>query len=597
MRKRYLALIASSGAPALDRSLCAAVAAKCPELAKIGFVGDACFFLANCQTITFERGKGFVVGTLFRRDGRRGAVQQVGPPDDDPSHDPVENLLSRYWGGYVAFLSDPAGKTLTILRDPSGFLPCYYVLGKGVVVVASDIELLIRSGFLSPQVDWVAISAHLLADHHRSARTSLIGVTELLGGEALVAGPQGIELKQAWNPWDFTPRSSEICDARVARQELRRTVEMCVAEWAREFRHIAIGVSGGLDSSIVAACVHSAGVPLSCLTLATKDPSGDERTYARLVAGAFEATLTESIEDIGEVDLSVSAAAHLPRPVARAFAQAGNRKFIELARRTGADAFFSGAGGDNVFCALQSVAPLADRLLRGSSIKGLWQSARDISRLSDHGVPLLLALGFRRAWFRDAQFRWPRDQTFLTGNCIDAGESVGSHPHLFCPPGTLPGKAAHIAQIIGIQNHLEGFERELSYPNLAPLMSQPIIELCLRIPTWLWCSGGINRAPARGAFADRLPPELITRQLKGSPGSFLYELFAANRRFIRELLADGLLARQDIIDRDAVVRAIDDPRAEMTGKIRRIMSLVDVEVWAGSWSRPPSQATGSTGGL
>lgn len=592
MRKRYLALVSASGAPTLDRSLRAIVAAKCPELAEIETVGEACFFLANCQPLQFERGEGFVVGTLFRREGGHGSVQKVGSPDDDPSSDPVGDLLSRYWGGYVAYLTNPAGTTFTILRDPSGFLPCYYVRQNGIVVVASDIELLIRSGFLRPQVDWAAIGAHLLADHHRSPRTSLVGVTELLGGEALVVGPQGIGTIQAWTPWKFASRNSEIRDPRVAQQELRHVVEKCVAEWAREFRHIVIGVSGGLDSSIVASCVHSAGVPFSCLTLATKDPGGDERIYARLVARAFGARLTESIEDVSEVDLNVSAASHLPRPLARAFAQAGNRKLVDLARQAGADAFFSGGGGDNVFCALQSVAPLADRILRGGLIKGVWQSARDISRLSDHGVPLLLALAFRRAWLRRAQFRWPRDRTFLTDACIEAAESVSWHPHLMCPPGAIPGKAAHIAQIIGIQNHLEGFERELGYPNLSPLMSQPVVELCLRIPTWLWCADGINRAIARRAFVDRLPEELLRRRLKGNPGSFLFELFRANRLLIRRLLADGLLVRHGIVDRQSVVSAIDDPRSEMTGKIRRIMSLVDVEVWAGSWSNPASRVNG-----
>ena len=50
---------------------------------------------------------------------------------------------------------------------------------------------------------------------------------------------------------------------------------------------------------------------------------------------------------------------------------------------------------------------------------------------------------------------------------------------------------------------------------ISPLFSQPLVELCLRIPTYVLTHGGWDRAVARRAFYDDLPPEIRNRRHKG----------------------------------------------------------------------------------
>src|SRR3546814_372940 len=116
----------------------------------------------------------------------------------------------------------------------------------------------------------------------------------------------------------------------------------------------------------------------------------------------------------------------------------------------------------------------------------------------------------------------------------------------------------------------------------SPLLSQPIVECCLSIPTWLWCKGGRNRAVARDAFAARLPPILLERRSKGSFDGFCAHLLHANRTLIGDMLMDGVLAEQELIARDQLIRALQDPfpSGETIGQI---LALVDAECWAASW--------------
>lgn len=147
------------------------------------------------------------------------------------------------------------------------------------------------------------------------------------------------------------------------------------------------------------------------------------------------------------------------------------------------------------------------------------------------------------------------------------------------PESVLPGSSNHVAWLVGTQNHIEGFNRERSHPTLWPLLAQPLVELCLRIPSWMWCAGGHNRMIARRAFADVLPRSIIERRSKGTPDSFVVELFEHNRTRLCELLEDGQLAAHDLVDLPEISRQLRDSRPVHGLGYWRIMTLADVEAW------------------
>jgi asparagine synthase (glutamine-hydrolysing) len=95
---------------------------------------------------------------------------------------------------------------------------------------------------------------------------------------------------------------------------------------------------------------------------------------------------------------------------------------------------------------------------------------------------------------------------------------------------------------------------------LHPLFSQPVVEACLAIPSWEWRAGGIDRAVARQAFAADLPEEILRRRTKGGPDGFCAEIIRHHHARIRARLLDGALARQGILDRVAVEKALGADR-------------------------------------
>lgn len=584
MHARYVALIAPDAEPhALALRDMAAGLRNLPDFDLV-FEADGVMIFADGARHMMLSSHGVLLGTLFAGSEEPRLVETLSLADwAQISASAGKSLIDRFWGGYVAIMRDEASHAVHVVRAPLGDLPCYYLQKQGVTIVASDVEGLMAAKLLSPAIDWSFIAGHVLREHFRPSATGLSGITELLGGTRLSVTGSNRHIEQLWSPWAFAGRDAQIADEAAAIDRVRETTRACVNAWGTKFQHIVLGVSGGLDSSIVAACLARGDTPVSCLTLATQDAGGDERLYARDLATHLGIPLREDFEDLALVHLDRSDASHLPRPLARAFAQSGDRLSLRLAAHVGADAFFSGAGGDNVFCYLPSAAPIADRLLAHGVSAGVVRTMRDVSRLTDSSIWKAATMGIRRAWFRERGYIWPCNATFLTEKATARALAPGHHPWLDAPRHALPGKAAHIAWLIGIQNHLEGFNRERTHAMVAPLLSQPLVELCLRIPSWMWCAGGWNRSIARSAFARDLPKSIIERRSKGSPGSFVIEIYEARRRAVRALLADGLLAQAGLVDVDSLIAVIDDPRPVRANHYSRIMGLVDVEVWLRAW--------------
>jgi asparagine synthase (glutamine-hydrolysing) len=134
-----------------------------------------------------------------------------------------------------------------------------------------------------------------------------------------------------------------------------------------------------------------------------------------------------------------------------------------------------------------------------------------------------------------------------------------------------------------IQNISDGKERLSLAPVYYPLLSQPLVELCLRIPSWMWISGGRNRALARDAFAVSLPPAILTRRSKGDFTAFCGSIYARNRTVLVEHILGGWLSDQGLLDRTAVEAYLADPTPARDYGFYRLLEIAAVETWARSW--------------
>lgn len=492
-------------------------------------------------------------------------------------------LAAQCWGSYLLLELGDKATTSSLTRSAFGDHPCFWIEERRAVLAASSPALLRSFAETQLRIDWDELGQHLLAPQMRTEATCLEGVRELPGGCTLEVGPDKIEVRRDWSPWPFVRQQDPGLDRETAARRVANAVDGAVAARCRSLTRPVLLLSGGIDSSTVAAALKQSGTPFASLTMVTRQKSGDEREYARAVAERTGSPLTECTRELAAIDWSDRTPARHARPSSRLFRHPTLAAAQQLAAANGADTIIDGGGGDNLFCSLQSAVPVLDRYAAEGLGRGVWTTARDIALRA--GVPIasvLLAAWRRRSSGRVA-FRWPTDPRFLAGPHKGPMLSGELHPWLDPPSGTLPGQAAQAALALGALSLAEDDSTDPALRTISPLVAQPVVEAVLQVPSWLWFENGHNRALIRRAYAGRLPPIVLERSGKGTPAGFMFEVVEANRDRLRELLLDGALVAHGVADRAAIEAALGESALDADNRFDRLLVLADAERWARLW--------------
>ncbi len=508
------------------------------------------------------------VGELHGNDGE--GVPRLSA--SDPS-ERLAQLTHRAWGDYVAFAC--SGDGCGVLRSPSAGLAALRAVLGSTMLIASHFEDLAELG-VSRALDWKFVADHLAYAHLRGARTGFAAIDEILPGETAHVRRRSVERWQTWTPWRFACPTQQYTLGEEAAATLRTAIESTVRAQASDRSSLLLELSGGLDSSIVAAALAAAKADVTALNLATGDAEGDERRFARLTAAATGLALTE--RTVGEaIDLTQPPCSATVRPGMPAMLSLVDETFAEAARAAGSDGFMGGTGGDSVFCALGSAAPAADAWRRIGPGRRFFATALALAEI--HGAdPWRIAWrAVRMATWRAPRRPGPRSDLFLAAERLPPAPPF--HPWLAEPADALPGKRLHIRGIMAAAAHLDGYARHAAAPSLFPLLAQPVVEASLRIPTWLWVEGGLDRAIARRAFRGVLPEAVLARRTKGAMDALCARVFEANRSRLLPFLSDGLLAQAGLLDLSGIAAYLRTDGPLRDDRFFRLLPIVDTERW------------------
>jgi asparagine synthase (glutamine-hydrolysing) len=243
---------------------------------------------------------GVVLGTLFHRssmtpgDAPRKAV--LGPAETKSIVTSAgRELVTAYWGQYVAFITGAAAGKRWVLKDPAGGLPCYCTTFEGVQIFFSRLQDCLTLGLPRFTIDWGFMTTRVAAGPTRQPRTALREVRRVDSGECVEISGEQISRRYYWDPREIA-RSNPVEDASEAAALLRDTVKACVHAWASCYESLVLRLSGGLDSSIVLGCLKSAPSRpriVSVVYYVPQTTGADERAFARLAAADAKCELVE----------------------------------------------------------------------------------------------------------------------------------------------------------------------------------------------------------------------------------------------------------------------------------------------------------------
>ncbi|HWK50303.1 MAG TPA: asparagine synthase C-terminal domain-containing protein [Steroidobacter sp.] len=500
-------------------------------------------------------------------------------------------LVEHTWGNYVAVLRDPAAHRTWVLKDPTGNLPCFATSFQSVQVVFGNIADLV-----STQLFKFTINERYLRDRvlHGSVpdQRALNEVQTIHRGECVELGQTDQPGVFHWQPLRFVETSTAIEDPAFAARAVRSTVRSCTRTLCSDHESILHRLSGGLDSSIIAACLADLPAPprLACYTYFTPSGRSDERPWARLAASRYRLQHEEHAITADQIPLpKVMSLPPLIEPTASLGYLLRSSLEHQIAREHRATAVFCGDGGDSGFCGDTFAYAVSEYLHRhGLGPQALRLAAR-VAGLTEESTWTVMMKSLRR-WRRGAGMEHQRKTVMSVATLVDeelrasyAAVSSFPHPwlaHLPTVPWPLVRRLGTLLATPEFYNVAAGIDAP---EVLAPLYSQPAMELLLRIPVDVHFQDGRERGLARQAFANDVPAEIIRRHWKDRAPGIADRLVERHREFLRELPLDGVLVEARLLNRKAVEEALSERVSKSAIYPGELLRHLDVEVWARSW--------------
>lgn len=547
---------------------------------------------------------GIVLGPLFRSSQERHDPSNLREFTSKESQEIVHtlgrSLVSSYWGSYVAILGDPASGASVVLRSPLSRVKCFYAWHDDVCIFFSRIDDYASLDLWPLTVNWDCIAAQAASADYLGRRTALNEIQAVETGECAIVSGGKLTRAFYWNPCDIA-KEAITTDYEEASRLVSLTTHRCVQTWASYYGTVLHRVSGGLDSSISVACARKV-LPRASITgvnYYSKEFNGDERAFARATAKHVGIDLAE-IERPNDADLSVfGRCARTAWPILDFSGYGQYQSEVSIAHNFGAGAIFCGELGDNIFENEASRDAAKDYVWRRGVDSALLSIAVDCAERLNLSVWAVLRralaerIGARRSsqWnsievlekthkLRMSDIALLRTEAFKR---VSSTTANFAHPWLETVEGTPPAKFRMICGLWLLSAYEPPFGSVGDPPVVAPLASQPLVELCLRIPTYLSNRGGIDRSIARHAFENDLPSVVLHRVSKGGPEPWTREVLRRNQSFFREYLANGVLVSKGILDGDRVEALLSNQVVASRSYIGDLIQNLYIEAWLRAW--------------
>lgn len=449
-----------------------------------------------------------------------------------------EHMVDHLIGEFALGIVDRERGGVFIARDPVGARPLCIHERRGVVAFASNALALTELEGVGHVLD-VKHAAEWLALAFSSERTFVEGVSWVPGGSAVWIDTTG---PRRWRWWD--PDPDEIVDLGspgAHEQALREAFDEAVAARMRSSGNVGAMVSGGLDSTSVAATSAQLLAPDPLRTYTSAPPPGwspaweggmdvDESPLVRELADMHPNILPTFIH----VDGSELFTMHerLWELGAGPIRNPCNMLWVHAIRtKAGADGITTLLTGDfgNMYFSPEGHHWFFETLRVGRIRMALSEAAawRRVSGagwyrlIREHLAPYAMPRVF--GWGRKALRRPGQLDLWLDGSALRPEIATDLDLLELLPYLDERRRNEHRTHRLGVLQESAGqADNAAALTALTgvvatdPTVDRRVIEVGMRQPEWARQRDGIGRAIVRGAMADRLPAAIVQRRKRGA---------------------------------------------------------------------------------
>ena len=472
-----------------------------------------------------------------------------------------EACLHRLRGMFAFAIWNGARRELFLARDRIGVKPLYYHWDGETFLFGSEIKAILAHPAGDRRLDAAALDDFLTFNYIPAPRSIYRSIRKLPPAHWLRLDAHGLHLGEYW---DLTFEPDESGDETARIEALRAQVLDSVQSHLVSDVPLGVFLSGGVDSSVVAAAMTLASGTLpNAVSLGFEEPEFDERPYAREVATACGGGLrTRSLraQAVGIVDVLVN---HFDEPFADS-SMVPTWYLSQLARES-ATVCLSGDGGDEMFAGYPRFATFVERAAvdvaaaeRAYFDDRTWISRDLRSRLYRDSLrreldgydPFSVLQGHfdrTREWDPLSRIQYLETKTYL--------------------PGDLLTKVDRASMAHGLEVRV-------------PLLDHLLVEQAARIPARCKLRDGRGKDILKRAFRPNLPASVLQRPKMGFSMPLALWLRGELRGWFESRVLTGDSPVGEWLDMTVVRTCWNEHQGSRHDHNRFLWSLVVLDAWA-----------------
>ena len=521
--------------------------------------------------------------------------------------------VARFRGMFAFALWDRKKEELVLLRDRVGIKPLYWYYNNGLFIFGSELKSFHHHPGFKRSIDKKALATYLSFGYIPAPNSIFKDTFKLEPGHILTINSAGnIKIKEYWNVDEYYLEGSKTGVAMYrnssSEEEAVEELEEILKE-SFKYRMVAdvpVGVflSGGIDSSLVAAILSKEGYNLKTFTIGFEEKEYNEAGYAKEIAQYLG---TDHSELYCTAEEAFKVISKLPQLYDEPFGDSSAipTHLVSMLAKEKVKVSLSADGGDELFCGYNSYELIGERVqkLKRTVGVGLLKklmntvSAETANNIYKHFRPLLPGYNnFTDKYSKIKSILKAKTvlEEFITASSYFLPEDLKllGLPEIYSQNdqrNTL--NQFHQMMLYDFHNYLPGdiltkvdrASMGVALEAREPLLDHKIVEYAARLPIGYKYRNKTRKWIIKKILNKYIPESLFDRPKKG----FSVPIHNWLKDDLNELMIDYLsperIKREGIFNSEAVTSLKNGYFNNDGVSVRKLWFLLMFEMWYENW--------------
>jgi asparagine synthase (glutamine-hydrolysing) len=515
---------------------------------------------------------------------------------EEYGRDCVEHLH----GMFAFAIWDRPKMCLFIARDRLGIKPLYYRYDGNTLLFGSEIKAIFAYPGVKPEFNRGTLAEYLAFGYIAGAESMYAGIRKLMPGHTLALDECGQLSTSSY--WDLDIKADDGSQPREHYvRRYREQLEECISSHLMSDVPLGVFLSGGLDSSAVAALTtRIRKEPIETFSVGYGEEAYSELPYARTIAERLKSrhhevhlSRDEFFQTLPQLIWHEDEPIVWPSSVALYFvARLARERVIVVLTGEGSDETLGGytrypwtllnSRLDSVY---RTLTPAVLRRMLREGISAFPLSA-DSKRKLEHTFLLRDGAAWCSFYFDNfySAFSAAEQDDLLTPEAKQmAGDAyAGSMEHWNHSSGDLLHRLLYTdikTYLVELLMKQDQMSMAASVESRVPFLDHSLVEFTASIPAKYATRGMAGKCILKAAVQDLLPNSIVHRQKMGFPTPWAYWLAGPQLEHLEYSLLEPRTMERGLFRADVLKRLFAEHRTGHRDHGNRIWRLLNLELW------------------